>query len=63
MNTARILPRILLAGALLAAIAWTVSHRHEFDINAVSTAIRDLGVWAPLAYMGFFVAGTVLFLP
>lgn len=63
MNLRRSLPRAGLAILLLAAIAWAVANRHSFDRESIVQWIADLGTWGPLAYMGLYVASTVLFLP
>ena len=63
MNLRRSLPRAGLAILLLAAIAWAVANRHSFDGGSIVQWIADLGTWGPLAYMGLYVAATVLFLP
>ena len=63
MNLRRNLPRAGIAILLLAAIAWAVANRHRFDGAAIEQWIADLGAWGPLAYLGLYVAATVLFLP
>lgn len=63
MSLRRVLPRLALAVLLTAAIAWAIGHRQSFDVAAIAAAVRDLGGWAPLAYMSLFAIATVLFLP
>lgn len=63
MSMGRVGPRIVFAVLLTAAIAWSISHRQDFDIAVVEAGIRNMGAWAPLAYMGLCVIATVLFLP
>jgi uncharacterized membrane protein YdjX (TVP38/TMEM64 family) len=63
MNPRRALPRAGLTILLLAAIAWAVTNGHRFDVGSIEQGIADLGAWGPIAYMGLYVAATVLFLP
>jgi uncharacterized membrane protein YdjX (TVP38/TMEM64 family) len=63
MSLGRTMPRAGLAILLLAAIAWAILNRQRFDVGAIGPHIADLGAWGPLAYMGLYAAGTVLFLP
>jgi uncharacterized membrane protein YdjX (TVP38/TMEM64 family) len=63
MSIGRVVPRVVLAVLLATAIAWALSHRQGFDVAAIAAEIRDLGLWAPIAYMGLYVAATILFLP
>jgi uncharacterized membrane protein YdjX (TVP38/TMEM64 family) len=64
MTTAqRLLPRIGLAVALAAGIAWAAANRRHVDAAAIIGGIAALGAWAPAAYMGLYVVATVLFLP
>jgi uncharacterized membrane protein YdjX (TVP38/TMEM64 family) len=44
-------------------MVWTVANRQEFDVGLMEPAIRNLGLWAPLAFMGLYIAATVLFVP
>jgi len=63
MSLRRILPRVVLAILLGAAIAWAVSHWQELDVTAVESVVRGMGVWAPLAYIALYAVAAVLFLP
>ncbi len=63
MSLQRLLPRFALAILLSVAIAWAIGHRESFDATAIETAIRDRGIWAPLAYIVLYAVATVLFLP
>ncbi len=63
MSLARMAPRILLAAALVAAIAWTILHRQQIDVAGATATIGGLGAWAPVAFIGLYIAGTILFLP
>ncbi len=62
-NRQRLLSRVGLALLLAAAIAWAAANRQHFDAGAVMRGIAELGAWAPLAFMGLYVAATVVFLP
>ena len=63
MSLQRFLPRLAPAILLTAAITWAIGHRQGFDAPAIEAAIRNMGIWAPLAYMGLYAVATVLFLP
>jgi len=63
VNLRRTLPRAGLAILLLVAIAWAVTDRQRFDVGAIERRITEVGAWGPVAYMGLYVAATVLFLP
>jgi len=56
-------PRLAL-GLLLAALAvWLAFNRDRLDPALIESAIRDLGLWAPLGHIVFFSLGTILFVP
>ena len=63
MNPRRLWPRLALAFLLAVAIVWAIGHRKGFDAAAIETAVRTMGPWAPLAYIGIYIVATVLFLP
>ncbi len=63
MSVARIAPRLILALLLVGAIIWAMSDRQHLDVGATVAAVANLGVWAPVAYIGLYVIATVLFLP
>jgi len=63
MNARQVLPRLALALVLAMAIAWALANRERFDTGTLEQIIRDLGLWAPLAYAGLYIAVTVLLLP
>ena len=63
MNLRRALPRLIFAILLVGAIAWAIANRQQFDVGAIEAAMRGMGAWAPLAYMGLYVIATVFFLP
>ena len=63
MIAPRILPRVLLLLGIVAAIAWAAVNRDRLDIEAFDVWLSGLGLLAPLAYLAFYAAGTVAFLP
>jgi uncharacterized membrane protein YdjX (TVP38/TMEM64 family) len=57
------LPRLAL-GLVLAGVAiWLALDRDRLDPALIESAIRDLGLWAPLGHVALFAIGTVLFVP
>ena len=57
------LPRLGL-GLLVAAMAvWLLFNRNRLDPGLMGSAIRDLGIWAPLGHIALFALGTILFVP
>jgi uncharacterized membrane protein YdjX (TVP38/TMEM64 family)/rhodanese-related sulfurtransferase len=63
MTARAILPRLLLALAIACAAIWLALNRDRLDAALIESSIRDLGLWAPLAYVVLFSLGTVLFVP
>jgi uncharacterized membrane protein YdjX (TVP38/TMEM64 family) len=63
VSVGRVASRVAFAVLLTAAIAWAVVNRQHFEVGAMETAIRTLGVWGPLAFIGLYIAATVLFVP
>lgn len=63
MNAHRHLPRILLLLGIVAAIAWAAVNRDRLDLEALDAWLSGFGILAPLAYLVFYAAGTVAFLP
>lgn len=63
MKTQGALPRLLIAVVLAAAAMLLALSRDRVDFAAIEQSIRNLGMWAPLAHVGLFAAGTVLFAP
>jgi len=63
MTLRRALPRIGIAIVLVAAMAWAIANRGRLDAGGIEAAIRGMGAWAPLGYMGLYILATVLFLP
>src|SRR5262245_28280499 len=55
-----VLPRVLLGLAILAGVLWLALNRDQLDIEG---AIRNLGLWGPVAHVALFALGTVLFVP
>lgn len=56
-------PRLVL-GFLVAALAvWLAVNRDRLDPALIGSAIRDLGIWAPLGHIVLFALGTILFVP
>jgi uncharacterized membrane protein YdjX (TVP38/TMEM64 family) len=63
MSARQIWPRLAVALVLVAAVSWALANRQRFDPMTLEQTIRDLGLWAPLAYAGAYVAITILLLP
>jgi uncharacterized membrane protein YdjX (TVP38/TMEM64 family) len=63
MTMQAVIPRLLLALILAAAALWLAVNRDRFDLAVIESAIRDLGMLAPVAHVVFFALGTVLFIP
>jgi uncharacterized membrane protein YdjX (TVP38/TMEM64 family) len=57
------LPRVALALALAAAIAWFATHRAWFAAGHLEAELQGLGRWAPTAFVALYAAATVLFVP
>jgi uncharacterized membrane protein YdjX (TVP38/TMEM64 family)/rhodanese-related sulfurtransferase len=49
--------------AILAGGLWLALNRNRLDPELIEGAIRNLGIWAPVAYVVLFALGTVLFIP
>ncbi len=63
MTARAIAPRLVLALAIAVAALWLVLFRDRIDPNLIEGLTRDLGPWAPLAYISLFAVATVLFVP
>jgi len=63
MIVQHLLPRLLLLLGVAGAIAWAALNRDRFDLDSLDAWLSVLGFWAPLAYLGLYAAGTVIFLP
>jgi uncharacterized membrane protein YdjX (TVP38/TMEM64 family) len=57
------LPRIALALALAAGIAWFAAHRSCFAAGHLEAGLRGLGRWAPPVFIALYAAATVLLVP
>ena len=63
MTIKALIPRLLLGLILAGAALWLALNRERLDPAALESAIRDLGMLAPVAHVIFFALGTVLFVP
>jgi|KBSSwiStaDraftv2_1062776.scaffolds.fasta_scaffold2097489_2 hypothetical protein len=61
MNMRRLIPRLLVLLALIAAAAWTVLHRDQISLASLEAEVRSLGFWAPAAYVSLFAAAPLAF--
>lgn len=57
------LRRIALLLLLIGAAAWVLTHRGQFDMEALEGWVRSTGPWGALVYMLVAVVATVLFVP
>jgi uncharacterized membrane protein YdjX (TVP38/TMEM64 family)/rhodanese-related sulfurtransferase len=57
------LVRITLGASLVAAAALALLVQDQLEISALDTTLRELGMWAPAAFMAGFALATVLFVP
>jgi uncharacterized membrane protein YdjX (TVP38/TMEM64 family) len=55
--------RIALLLLLIGAVAWVLSHRGQFNMEALEEWVRATGPWGPLVHMLVAVVATVLFVP
>ena len=55
--------RVALALALAAGLLLGYANREALSADALSRWLAGAGAWAPLAFIGFYAAATVLFLP
>lgn len=63
MNKKTIL-RLLVLVVLLSAIIWVgVEYREQLELRKLQAYLDSFGIWAPLVFMGIYIAATVLFLP
>jgi uncharacterized membrane protein YdjX (TVP38/TMEM64 family)/rhodanese-related sulfurtransferase len=63
MTGRSIFPRLLLGLATVAGALWLALNRSLLDPVAIEGAIRNLGLWGPVAHVALFTLGTVLFVP
>lgn len=54
---------MILLAALICAIAWAAFNRDRLDPSSIDAGLAAMGIWAPIAYMGLYIAGTVIFVP
>ena len=63
MTLRLVIPRLLLGLAIVASTFWLALHRDHLNAAAVEDAIRNLGIWGPVAHVALFALGTILFVP
>ncbi len=59
----KVLPRLLLAAAILAGIGLAVLYGGGLDAASIEAWIADFGPWAPLVFICAYVLATVFFVP
>ena len=63
MSTRRLVPRLVLALATLAAAAAAAVHRDRIDPAALDVSLGSLGASAPVGYVVLYALATVAFVP
>jgi uncharacterized membrane protein YdjX (TVP38/TMEM64 family) len=63
MNVRRLMPRIALALALVAAAGWAAVHRDQINLATIDAWLGSLGPWAPIGYVILYALATVAFVP
>jgi uncharacterized membrane protein YdjX (TVP38/TMEM64 family) len=63
VNRHRLILRLLLVAGVAGAVLWAGLHRDQLDPAALDGWLSGLGTWAPVVYVTFYAAGTVVFLP
>lgn len=63
MNISRFIPRALLLAVIVSAVIWAAVYRDQFDATSLDHWLTNLGLWAPVAHVLLFAAGTIVFLP
>jgi uncharacterized membrane protein YdjX (TVP38/TMEM64 family)/rhodanese-related sulfurtransferase len=63
MSMRHVLPRLLLALLLVAAIAWVAVHREQINLEMLDSWLASLGSWAPIGYVIIYALATVAFVP
>ena len=58
-----LVPRLLLGLVLAGAALWLLVNRDRLDPALIEIMVRNLGAWAPLAYVALFALATLLFVP
>jgi uncharacterized membrane protein YdjX (TVP38/TMEM64 family)/rhodanese-related sulfurtransferase len=57
------LPRLLLGLAIFMVALWPALNRNRLDPALIEGAMRNLGLWAPVAHVALFALATVVFVP
>lgn len=63
MTPATALPRLLLGLVIAGTAIWLALDRERPDTTLIESAVRDLGLLAPLAHLLLFAVATILFVP
>jgi uncharacterized membrane protein YdjX (TVP38/TMEM64 family)/rhodanese-related sulfurtransferase len=63
MKLRALIPHLVLALGIAGAAMWVAFNPHYLDRTPIEGLMRELGVWAPLAYVVLFAIGTVMFVP
>ena len=64
MTTLRaVFPRLVLALLVAAVTVWLGFNRDRLDPALIESAMRGLGLWAPLGHIVLFALATILFVP
>jgi|SRR5579884_193854 len=59
----RFLSRFLLFAGIAGATLWAGLHRDQLDPAVLDAWLSRLGIWAPIAFVALYAAGTVAFVP
>lgn len=57
------LARLAIVVVVLAGIVYVLTHRATLQPESIERLVRGLGVWAPIAFVLIYAAGTVVFFP
>ena len=63
MTMRKATPRLFLALIIAASAIWLAVNRDQLGASGLQGSIRELGPLAPVAHVGLFAVGTVLFVP
>jgi uncharacterized membrane protein YdjX (TVP38/TMEM64 family)/rhodanese-related sulfurtransferase len=63
MNRRGLMYRLILAAALFGAIAFVALHRDFFQAGKLEHELERFGHWAPILFVLFYAAATVMFVP
>jgi uncharacterized membrane protein YdjX (TVP38/TMEM64 family)/rhodanese-related sulfurtransferase len=63
MTLRTVLPRVLLGLSILGGALWLALNRNQLNPAAIEGAVRNLGLWGPVAHVLLFALGTLLFVP